>query len=325
MSSAAPLLLLRRSWVTTAGVRRPDITCRYPVTGERLVFDIVGAPPLPMPASAARMAPLLWAAIVITQPQAAALAQPTVSVDFTEQQRIVPPQSGMYNVVRHGAFWGEALAPRDPLYASSFAQMGTQHVCIFLYEEMDDISPAPTVYNFSKLEVELDDMLGMGFSPFIRFGAPPSWVGNRTGSSSAAHLTQQIDVIKTPALRAQFFGVTRGIAAHLLARYGPQTRQWAFSCLNEVGLYTPQLSGGNWDIGSHLLAVAFSEFAAAVTGVDRGLRAGGGLESTNSYELMYYVVYLHRTNQTSLLSNVSFLDHHHYGYCACAPPHCLGS
>jgi hypothetical protein len=245
---------------------------------------------------------------------AAAAAAASVAVNLSHPQRqLAAGRSGMYNIVRHGSFWGQALSPLDPSYAPSFTRMGAQHVCIFLYGEMDELSPAPNVHNFTKLTTEIDDMLAMGFRPFIRLSSPPSWVGDRSGASPAAHLAQQIAVLKSPSLRATFLAVVRDIVSQLFSQYGAQTRGWAFSALNEVGVYTPGLSGGNWDTGSQYLAVFFSEFAAVVKGIDDGLRPGGGLESTNSYEFMFYASYLNRTNQTHLLANASFLDHHHYG------------
>jgi hypothetical protein len=154
-------------------------------------------------------------------------------------------------------------------------------------------------------------MVGMGFRPFIRFTTPPQWATPHVANST--HEVRQITMIKSEPLRAVFLRVVHGVVEHLFDRYGAQTRSWAFSCLNEIGLYTPLLSNGNWDVGSQYLAVMFSEFASTVRSVDGGLRAAGGIESTNSYEFAFYALYLNRTNQTSLLANASFLDHHHYG------------
>lgn len=261
------------------------------------------APPVPpsSPLHAPPLAPLQLAATA------------TIGVDFAAQQRtVLKERSGLFNVVRHGALWGQAVSALDKDYASSFKRMGTEYVCVFLYDEIDEISPAPGEYNFTSLQNEIDDTLSMGFSPFIRFATPPKWVSPRNGSSGA-HLAQQIEVIKSPQLRALFLGAVRGVISHLFSRYGAATRAWAFSILNEVGVYSPQLSNGNWDVGSKHMAVIYSEFAAAVKSVDRGLRPGGGLESTNSYEFAFFVEYLNRTGQTELLANASFLDHHHYG------------
>lgn len=237
-----------------------------------------------------------------------------VAVDFQRPQRSLKVgRSGLYNVVRHRSFWGKALAPLDPSYAPSFSRMGTQHVCIFLRDEMDELSPSSGVLNFTKLQLEIDDMIAMGFLPCLRFANPPSWIVPPDAADPTHHVKDQIAVLKSAPVRARFLVVIQAIVQHLADKYGARIHKWAFSCGNEIGMYTPALSGGNWDTGSQFLATMYSEFATAIKSVDPALRPSGGLEATTPYELFYFVEFLNRTDQLWLLDNASFLDFHHYG------------
>jgi hypothetical protein len=219
----------------------------------------------------------------------------------------------LFNMVRHGYYYGQKIDFLDPSYKYNFTDLGTEYVEVFLHAgEMSKISPSENVYDYSDLDDTIGDIVSMGFKPHIRFGEIPEWIQPSLGEGGTLE-NQQIKVIKDPVKRQKFIKVAEDTASHLTAKYGSETSEWAFSALNERALYHENLSGGNWDTGSQYMAVFYHEFSSGLKSTDPSLKVGGAIESVNYYELWYFLDYLNRTGQKSMLEKIDYVSFHQYG------------
>jgi len=232
------------------------------------------------------------------------------TADFTIPGRTLS-NSSLYNVVRHPALWGQAL--NSASYKDDFTKLGTEYIELPLnYTGMNAICSSENVYDYNYLDTMVDDTLAMGFKPFIRFAEMPEWI-EPFPTDPKNYMQQQVSVIKDSAKKQKYLEVVKKIMNHLVSKYGTQTQAWAFSSLNEIGVYNPNLAGGDWEKGSQILTDYYlNDFDPLIKSIDPKLKVAGGIECTGSYELKYWIDYLKRTNQLSKLKNADFVAFHHY-------------
>jgi len=224
------------------------------------------------------------------------------------------------NFVRHSVYVNEPswISPslQGSLY-SSMSQLGTQFVEIPILGSInppgdgstpafDFLSPSEgAALNFSKLDMLLDEVTSHGMMPYLRYFTP-KWVQLKYNNldCSAAKITD-------------LGGLYNAITAHIVSRYGTQTRNWIFSFDNERGL---DAIGGYycngapncwvWDVGSDYLSNYTDQLAARIKAVDPNLKVAAW-ESFPGYN--YYLVnYLIGHGQTARLNNVDILSAHGY-------------